>query len=136
MLIRLFNDELVEYPSDLVALMLASPDGVVPNLSIPEIDCLIHAMLGSLFNEELNLEQNIELLRRYCVLMGSPSVSDLEEAHAQIKHYMENIAVADIGYSDKNTINAIFDFQSSKPNPIDGNVIDNAPDSGQRRNAR
>lgn len=113
MLIRLVNGELVEYPDDVVVLMLADPTyGDTPDLSVAEANCLIHAMIGTFFDEEFTLEQNIQKIRDIYAPLARPSPRNLEKAHAQIKHYTENIALADIGYSDSDTINSIFHFKA------------------------
>ena len=127
MLIRLVSGALVDYPDDVVALMLADPTyGDTPDLSVEEANCLIHAMIGTFFNEELTLEQNIQKIRDIYASLASPSASNLEKAHAQIKHYTENIALADIGYSDSATINSVFHFQRSDHQADEGKVIDHA----------
>lgn len=127
MLIRLVNGELVAYPDDVVALMLADPTyGDTPDLSVDEANCLIHAMIGTFFNEELTLEQNIQKIRDIYASLASPSASNLEKAHAQIRRYTENIALADIGHSDSNTIHSVFHFQRSG-HEADDKVIDHEP---------
>jgi hypothetical protein len=131
MLIRLPDGELVDYPDDVVALMLADPTyGDTPDLSVDEANCLIHAMIGTFFNPELTLEQNIQKVKDIYAPLASPSPSNLEKAHAQIRHYTENIALADIGYSDNDTINSVFHFQSSTKKPEDSKVIDHESDPG------
>jgi hypothetical protein len=129
MLIRLANDDLLEYPDDLGALVLADPtQGDVPDFSLEELNCLISGALGMLFDEGLTLEQNIEQAREHYTRWGSPSAANMEKARAQIKNYKENIAEKDIGYSDRELINEFYGIQSSS-RKFDDNVIDEAPRS-------
>ncbi|MBI3231054.1 MAG: hypothetical protein HYZ45_13040 [Burkholderiales bacterium] len=128
MLIRADNDELVEYPDDLIAMMLAAPvvgdKGGSPNLSIAELHCLVHGMIGMLSAEGHTLEQNIENIREYCSMMGSPEPANLEKARAQITFYNENLTHSEIGYSDRETLQSIFPFQQVCGKADDAKTID------------
>lgn len=98
MLIRIYNDEIVEFPDDLAARILAIPivDEDVPDYSIEEVNALIHGVLGALFEEELTLEQNIAEVSDIYAPQCPVSAANLEKAFALIRNYNENIAVADI----------------------------------------
>lgn len=117
MLIRSHNNELLEYPDDLVAMMLASPfHGDLDDesdWSIQEINCLIHAMLGAAFEDTLTLEQNIEKIRHVYAPFGEPTAANLKRAQALVCLYNENLTAEEIGYSDKETIRTVFPFQST-----------------------
>lgn len=117
MLIRSHHNELLEYPDDLVTMMLASPfHGDLDDesdWSIQEINCLIHAMLGTSFDETLTLEQNIEKIRHVYAPFGEPTAANLQRAQALVRLYNENITVNEIGYSDKETIRTVFPFQNT-----------------------
>jgi hypothetical protein len=131
MLIRIENDELIEFPDDLVAMMLAAPvvgdQADDPDLSIEELNCLIHGMLGSLSGEGNTHEQDLDSIRDYCALMGNPTAAKLEKARAQVKFYNEKLTPSEIGRSDRETIRAVFGFQSNTSKTDDGNTIDYAP---------
>ena len=131
MLIRIDNEELVEFPDDLVAMMLAAPvvgdQSDDPDLSIEELNCLIHGMLGSLSKEGNTHEQDIDNIREYCSLMGNPTDANLEKARAQVKFYNETLTPSEIGRSDRETIRAVFGFHSNTGKTDDGNIIDYVP---------
>ncbi len=117
MLIRYHNNELVEYPDDLIVLMLASPlHGDLDDesdWSIKELNCLIHAMLGTGCDETLSLEQNIEKIRTIYERFGQPTAANLARAQALVQFYNETLSADEIGYSDKETIRTIFSFQNT-----------------------
>lgn len=109
MKIRLANDDLVEYPDELGALVLADPAcGDVPDFSLEELNCVISGALGVLFDESLTLEQNIEEAWREYTQWGAPSAANLQKARALIKYYKENIALESIGYSDRKLLHAAY----------------------------
>lgn len=116
MLIRSYDDALVEYPDDLVARLLAAPSpgaqGDDPDLSLEEINCLVHAMLGSLFKIDETLAQNIAIVEEYCTIMGAPTPSNLEKARAQVKFYSESLAPDQIGRVGHEAIRTVFPFQT------------------------
>ncbi len=130
MLIRSHNNELLEYPDDLVAMMLASPfHGDLDDesdWSMQEINCLIHAMLGAAFDETLTLEQNIEKIRNLYAPFGEPTAANLKRAQALVRFYNENLTVDEIGYSDKETIRAVFPFQNTAHIVDAENVLEQA----------
>ncbi len=115
MLIRLDNDELVEYPDELGALVLADPrDGDVPDFSLDVLNALISSSLGMLFDKSLALEQNIAEARAHYTAWGSPSSANMEKARALIASYNRNTALEDIGYSDSELINDLYCIPSAK----------------------
>lgn len=119
MLIRSYDDALVEYPDELVARLLAAPgpgdQGADPDLSLEEINCLVHAMLGSLFKIDKTLVQNIDIVEEYCTAMGTPAPHNLEKARAQVKFYNESLAREQIGRVGHDTIRTVFAFQNPPP---------------------
>ena len=126
MLIRLANNNLVEYPDELGALVLADPTcGDVPNFSLEELNCVISGALGMLFDESLTLEQNIAEARVEYTQWGPPSAANLEKAHALIKYYKENIALEDIGYSDRELVNSFYGIVS--PEKANRKIFNNEP---------
>ena len=126
MLIRLANDDLVEYPDELGALVLASPRyGDVPDFSLEELNCLISGALGILFDESLSLEQNIAEAKEHHSKWGNPSPANLEKAQALIKYYKENIALEDIGYSDRELLSAAYGIIS--PEAAKRKIFNNEP---------
>jgi hypothetical protein len=131
MLIRIDNDELVEYPDDLVAMMLAAPvvddHGEYPTLSIEEFNCLVHGMLGMLAGQGHTLAQNIDNIREYCALMSSPDPANLEKARAQVKLYNETLTASEISNVDRETMHAVFPFQNQRGKTDDDNIIDQTP---------
>lgn len=123
MLIRLANDDLVEYPDELGALVLAEPiHGDVPDFSLEELNCVINCNLGMIFDDELTLEQNIDKAREFYSMWGQPDAANLEKALALVKQYTENIALKDIGYIDKELLNDFYGIQSNRPRSTE-NVI-------------
>lgn len=128
MLIRADDGELVEYPDDLIAMMLAAPvvgdQGGYPNLSVAELHCLVHGMVGMLAGHGATLAQNIEHIREYCAMMGSPAHENLEKARAQVKFYNENLPQSEIGYSDREAIGTVFPFQKTLSKPDEAHVVD------------
>lgn len=97
MLVRLDNNELVEYPDEVGALLLADPaHGDVPDYSLEEINCLISGGFAALYDVALTLEQNIEQAKEHYTMWGNPTTSNMEKALAQIKYYKENVAPSDV----------------------------------------
>ncbi len=124
MLIRLANDDLVEYPDELGALALANPrHGDVSDFSLEEVNLLLNIMLASIFDENISLEQNIEKAKRHCTMWGTPDAANLEKALALIKLYNANMALKDIGYSDMDFLLDAYGIQSSRPKD-EGCIID------------
>ncbi len=115
MLIWTDHGELVDYPDELIAMMLAAPvvgdQGGYPNLSIEELNCLVHGMLGMLAGEGHTLEQNIDSIKEYCSMMGNPAPTNLEKARAQVKFYNENLRQSEIGLADCQALHTVFPFQ-------------------------
>lgn len=84
MLIRLDNNELVEYPDEVGALLLADPaHGDEPDYSLEEINCLLSGGFAALYGDELTLEQNIEQAREHYTRWGKPTVSNMEKVLAR-----------------------------------------------------
>lgn len=100
MLIKIYNNKLVEFPDDLAARILATPlmDEDLADYSIEEVNALIHGVLGALFEEEWTLNQNIAEVRSIYAPQRAPSAANMEKAHALIKHYNDNIGLEDIAW--------------------------------------
>ncbi len=98
MLIKAYNNTLLEFPDDLAALILADPVGGqdVPDYSIEEINAIIHGVLGALFEEELTLEQNIALVSTSYSQQNPVDDKNLEKAFSLVQHYNQNIQLAEI----------------------------------------
>lgn len=123
MLIRLVNEQLIECPDELGAFALADPSqGDVPDFSLDEVNLLLNIIVASLFDEGNSLEENIEHARKQLSIWGTPDPANMEKALAQIKHYNENMAVKDIGYSDRDLVHDALGIQRS--NKDDVYVID------------
>lgn len=115
MLIRLISLELIEYPDELGALVLADPtQGSVPDFSLEEVNCLVNGVLVALFDQSITPQENIDYAREYCTKWGTPDPGNLEKALAQIKHYNENMPLEGIGYSDSELINDFYGIQRSR----------------------
>ncbi len=106
MLIRIFDDAIVEFPDDLAALILADPSygDDFPEFSIDEVNAIIHGTLGAFFDQDFTLEKNIKKVRDRYASLESPSISNLDAALASIRNYSQNIDVNDIGLVDKNLL--------------------------------
>ena len=113
MLIRLANDDVVEYPDELGILVLADPScGDVPDFSLEELNCVISGSLGVLYDESLSLDQNIAEARVECTKWGSPTPANLEKARVLIEYYNKNVARKDVGISDIELIKAAYGIVS------------------------
>lgn len=136
MLIRSDDNTLVEYPDELVAMMLASPFhgelGEADEWSIDELNCLIHGMLGTFFDESLSLAQNIAKIEESYAQLGSPSESNLAKARALVKFYNENLSEAEIGIADRATISAVFPFSSNNRLTPSGELIEQSNEAGSK----
>ncbi len=99
MLIKIYNDELVQLPDDLATLILASPlvGNDVPNYTLEEVNAVVHGILGTFFEEEATLAQNIAEVREIYAARPAPCHANLEKAAALIANYNQQIAPADIG---------------------------------------
>ena len=116
MLIRLENDELIEYPDEVGALALADPShGDVEDMPLDELNLVVNGLLAMFYEEELSLEQNIAEARDHYTKWGTPSESNMAKALAQIKFYNENVAPAEVGYGPLELVKELYGIQSSKP---------------------
>ncbi len=115
MLIRLENDDLIEYPDEVGALALADRSkGDVLDFSKDELNLMVNALLAMFYEEELTLEENIEWARKHYTKWGLPTDSNMAKAHALIKFYNENVAPADIGYGPLELVKEFYGIESSK----------------------
>lgn len=130
MLIRLANDDLVEYPDELGALVLADPSiGDVPDFSLAELNCVISGALGVLYDESLSLEQNIAEATAEYTQWGPASDANMEKARGLVRYYKENIALEEIGYSDRELLHAAYGIMT--PEQANRKIFNNeASDSG------
>ncbi|WP_338849672.1 hypothetical protein V8J88_11495 [Massilia sp. W12] len=114
MLIRLANDNLVEYPDELGALVLADPGfGDVPDYTLEDLNYLISFSLAILWDDSLTLAQNIAKASEDCSHWAQPSAANMEKARAMIQFYKDNVAEKDIGYSSPMYINSLLDNQAT-----------------------
>lgn len=129
MLIKIHNDELVEFPDALAAQILASPIVAqsVPDYSIEEVNAVIHGVLGALFEDELTLAQNIQAVQAIYSAQHSVSAANLAKAMALIQNYNENIAVKDIASVSPELA---FPFGGNRYPPNSNCVIDLAATPG------
>ncbi len=127
MLVRLDNNELLEYPDELGALLLADPsEGDVPDFSLEEINCLISGGFAALYDEGLTLEKNIAHAIEHYTRWGKPTESNLEKARQQIKYYKENISPDQVVSMDVEIGSQTEDMQRDKPK-AEVYIIENMP---------
>ncbi len=128
MLIKIFNDEPVEFPDNLAALTLIDLffGHDVPAYSLEHVNALVHRTLKAFFEETLTLEQNIAAVRSIYASQRAPSAAKLEKALTLIRHYNENIAVEDIARVRPDLIFPCDD----EYNPIPGYTIDQPHQAG------
>ncbi|WP_338846945.1 hypothetical protein V8J88_24660 [Massilia sp. W12] len=130
MLIRIENDELLEYPDELGALVLADPrDGDMPDFPLDIVNCLLHDTLVRLFDASYTLQQNIAKAEAYCAKWGQPSPSNLAKARAMIADYNANIPPESIGFVDKDLMNYLYFSQHPAESMVQAIAIQQAPDS-------
>ena len=126
MLIRIITLELIEYPDELGALVLAEsiqPDG--PPIPLDEVNLVVNGVLGLLYDEKLTLEENINFARAHCTRRGAPDANKLQKGFEQIKHYNENMPSEQIGYSSQDLIEEYYYMEpkhKAKPYIIDQNL--------------
>ena len=116
MLIRLPNDEIVTYPDELGALILAEPiHGDVPDFSLDELNCILNCNLAMLYDEDITLAENIQKANEFYSTWGPPDAANLAKARTLVAQYVENIKVAELGYVPKEVFNEFFGIQSNRP---------------------
>lgn len=95
-------------------MMLASPlHGELEDIEawdIAELNCLIHAMVGTFFDSELDLQANIKKIRDSYARLGEPSAANLTKAQALVNMYNTSVPKFEIGVVDRETIRAVFPF--------------------------
>jgi hypothetical protein len=129
MLIRLENEELIEYPDELGALVLADPrEGDVPDFSLDLVNCLIHDTLVTMFDTSRTLEQNIAEAKAYYKNWGNPSDANMEKARALIESYNKNITPEEVGYIDRDLMSYLY-FTHDPKNAAQSTIIDQPPKS-------
>jgi hypothetical protein len=129
MLIRLANEELVEYPDEVGALALADPsEGDVPDFSLVELNLTINGLLAMFYDEELTIEENIAWARTHYTRWGTPTAVNMEKARSLIEVYKESVAQADIGYGPLELVKELYGIQSKS----DVYIIENMPDSPKK----
>ncbi len=113
MLICLENLELIEYPDDLGALLMAD---IIrddePNFSIEEINLLINGVLAPLYDEKLSLEQNITKARVHCALSGIPDAAAMVKGFDAVRQYNENVPAEQVGFVSQQLVS---EYYCSKP---------------------
>lgn len=125
MLIRLINLDLIEYPDELGALVMADiiQDDVTP-ISLEEVNLLLNGILAPLYDEALTLEENINYARQHCALSGMPDAAAMQKGFEQIRRYNEDMLVEQIGYSSQELIKEYYCTQpdrKAQPYTIDQN---------------
>jgi hypothetical protein len=126
MLIRLKTEELVEYPNELGALVLADPrEGDVPDFTPDLVNCLIHDALVPMFNQSLTHEQNIADATAHFTQIGAASEANLKKARALIADYNKNIAQDAVGYVDRNLMGYLY-FSHNADDANTAQIIDRA----------
>ena len=129
MLIRLANNNLVEYPDELGALVLADPrEGDVPDFTLDLVNSLIHDALVTKFDASRTLEQNIAAAETYYKNSGLPSAANMEKARALIENYNKNIPPEEVGYIDRDLMSYLY-FTHDAKNTDQHTVIDQPPKS-------
>jgi hypothetical protein len=126
MRIKIYNDELVEFPDELAALVLINPvfDQDVPHYSLEEVNAVVHGVLGTYFEEGFTLEQNIAEVRDIYTSQRTPSAANLAKALALIRHYNQNIALEDI---TRVRADLVFPCGGNNYKPKSGEGMDQVP---------
>jgi hypothetical protein len=123
MLIRIITLELIEYPDDLGALVMADViQADEQPFSLEEVNLIVNGVLVLIYDEALPLEENISHARAHCARWGTPDVTVLQKGFEHIKHYNENMAIEQIGYSSQELIDNYYRLEPSrktKPYTID-----------------
>ena len=118
MLIRIISEELIEYPDELGALVLAETiDPGDPPIPLDEVNLLINGVLGLLYDEKHSLEENIKFAIAHCTRRGMPAAAKLQKGLEQIKDYNENVPTFEIGYSSQDLIDYYYLDPKPKPKP-------------------
>ncbi len=105
MLIRIITEELIEYPDELGALVLAdSTRPGAPPIPLDEVNLVVNGVLGLLYDEKITTEENIKNAHAHCTQWRMPDDAAMQKALAQIKDYNENIPTDEIGYSSQDLI--------------------------------
>ena len=125
MLIRLTSLELMEYPDELGALVMADLMRTDSEpFSLEEINLIVNGVLVPLYDEALTLEENISYAKEHCILTGMPDATTMQKGYEQIKRYNEDMLVEQIGYSSQELIKEYYCTQpdrKAQPYTIDQN---------------
>lgn len=106
MLIRLISGELLEYPDDLGALVLADIiQADDQDFSLEEINLFVNGALVLLYDNALSLAENINHARAHYAKYPLPDAIALQKGHEYISQYNKNMLIEDIGYSNQELIN-------------------------------
>lgn len=99
MLIRLDEGTLREFPDDLAALILADPScgDDVAEFSVDDVNLLVHAVFGTLYDSTMSYEDNLRKARNACHMLGAPSEKTYQAALAAVRLYNQHIASDKIG---------------------------------------
>jgi hypothetical protein len=115
MLIRLNNLELIEYPDDLGALVMADIiRDEEPRFSIEEINLLINGVLAPLYDEKLTLEQNINDAKVHCSHWGIPDDAAMLKGFTAVRQYNENVSAEQIGYVRQELVSEYYCTKSNR----------------------
>lgn len=132
MLIRLTDFEVIEYPDELGALVMADlmRTDTAP-FSLEEINLIINGVLAPLYSEARTLDENINYAREHCTITGMPDAITLQKGYEQIKRYNEGIPTSQIGYSSHELIS---EYYCTKPNRKEQpyTIDQNLPEAGPK----
>ncbi|WP_299947766.1 hypothetical protein [uncultured Microbulbifer sp.] len=111
MLIRVETGELIEFPEELAALVLIDPlsDGDdQPIFTAEEVNLLLHSIVGTHYDPNLSLKENIKHIEELYGQFKPPSAQTLHLAQQSIQAYVREIKEDDIGMVDSELVDLHF----------------------------
>ena len=102
MKIKIDEATIKELPDDIAALMIVDPSygREIPDLNASEVNALIHGVLASIYDPDLNFEQNLESIRNRYSTITRPSNEAMCFALTLIEKYKDEISEDEIGMVD------------------------------------
>jgi hypothetical protein len=113
MLIRIHTNEIVDFPDELAALVLADPSSGddSPEFTPDEVNVLIHGILGTFYDLSMSYSDNVNKISERYNSIPAPNDLNYSLALESIHSYNKEIEQSNIGLVEKDLLFTSTDTQ-------------------------